>query len=426
MPYVKMDKAFVEDFKSKYLAHLKATYDPKAGENQAQDIVKKAVSEESIGRISRIFDALKVDVAKYSKVKRRLKRSGNVESYLAPILNDLANILLIEDRSRVTDEVIDAIGKEAYVSLTAGSRVKEKEFAEMLLKATVVLYNGALTDKLVEAITKQTMTPGALNKYKSDLTDEFMTPAGILISNFSMDTVLKAEDTIKQNSEKEITIKKLKHQVNRYRKFLNSLLGDTTGMAADEITALKASVDSALPHVENAKSVYDMHKEDPTMMPLEAAKSIMATNLTQSMEAFVNKVDPASLKVKPSKTYTDILSSAISFFAKLHAICTGAVSKDKVRVRKEEAFLAKMKDLRSQIAELDNNTVVESEEKSSTISSIDDELYGESTFKAWSNSSMALFREAPSPVTVTGVDLLEVDNLEKEEIERAFTGTISI
>jgi hypothetical protein len=130
------DRIFLKAFKEHYLSHLRKPVEGNR-KNQAKEVIDDAKT--TIGKLSRLYDALDLPIASQKTFSEEIQKAGSCMAYMRPILNAAAGMLLNENRTRLSDEVIDAIGKENYAKIVGGVLVEgtikaksgnEKEFAQ--------------------------------------------------------------------------------------------------------------------------------------------------------------------------------------------------------------------------------------------------------------------------------------------------------
>lgn len=158
----KPDVTFINAFKSAYIAYLQSHAYP-------QNEVRKATPENQ-GPLTRIFDKLDLPIAPKQQFEENLGKTGSIMAYMRPTLNAAANILLNEDKSRLNDNVIEAIGKENYAQLVSGRVVdgiisaypeqeadfarKEAEVARTVMSSVLVNYSQSLQDYNLSSVEK--------------------------------------------------------------------------------------------------------------------------------------------------------------------------------------------------------------------------------------------------------------------------------
>lgn len=127
MAYTKTDELFIEEFQKQYIAHLSKPYDPLNDENAAQHLLIQA-SPGDFGKISRIFDQLAgIPSVSREEFHARMAEAGSIEVYMRPIIDKVAELLLTPDKSKLKDEVIQAIGVGNYCRLVQGKNISEQE-----------------------------------------------------------------------------------------------------------------------------------------------------------------------------------------------------------------------------------------------------------------------------------------------------------
>ncbi|MCW8397965.1 hypothetical protein OQJ26_04065 [Legionella sp. PATHC038] len=130
------DEVYLYAFKEQFIKHLKKDPEPNK-ENQPKNIVKEA--KDTIGKLSRLFDALELPIVDRASFNKRIEKAGSTMAYMRPILNETAKMLLNKERTRLHDDVIAAIGIDNYKDIVNGVVVdgrvqakpgEEKTFAE--------------------------------------------------------------------------------------------------------------------------------------------------------------------------------------------------------------------------------------------------------------------------------------------------------
>ncbi len=219
MSYRKKDTVFLDAFKDQFKDHIKKAYVPGGLENQAQDMINKAILEGSPGRLSRLFDALEIPIVSEHKLKKRLAKAGSLEAYILPIIQGAASLLLTDDLSKVKPEVIDAIGLNNYAKLTGGKidngrvvannkthvkqfRAQEKVIAQNILLAVIVDYNEILTDqinnRLKEITEKNSEILNVLSQMKQTMTSGTFDEEAMLVD---INTTIEKDVLNKTNEE---------------------------------------------------------------------------------------------------------------------------------------------------------------------------------------------------------------------------------
>jgi hypothetical protein len=261
MPDNFVDDVFVKEFKAGIIDHLKKEYRDDAGQNQPKKIIDEAISQ-GAGKLSRLFDTFKVSTFDRESFNQGLQQAGSIESYMRPILNELASELLNEDKSALNVTVIEAIGIDKYAQLTGGQVIeklvvagpkqsdfnaRESEIARIVMSAVIVNYAQGV-DKLIFTDEQRT-----LKKQQGELAAQvvvlstFVPESNSLIDmwekeditlNNDMDVLAKsvtaACQLAKSTSENgdEVVLKscyKIKRQAEKY-------LNDTSTSFAERIT----------------------------------------------------------------------------------------------------------------------------------------------------------------------------------------------
>jgi hypothetical protein len=138
------DKTFTEAFTATCIEHVRAGHNDNGLNNQPEDIIQDAI-DGGAGKLSRLFDALPLPMLPQEELERNLKEAGSIENFMRPLLNQSADILLNGDRSRLSDDLIDAIGQDKYHQLLNRADIdreqQETEIARQVLAAVVVNYS---------------------------------------------------------------------------------------------------------------------------------------------------------------------------------------------------------------------------------------------------------------------------------------------
>ncbi|WP_454784192.1 ADP-ribosylation factor-like protein [Legionella sp. WA2024007413] len=135
------DRVFLNAFKSGFLDYLKQHVYVREKLEQA---------EFNIGQLSRIFDNLDLPVVDRTVLEQKLEKVGSALAYMRPILNEVAEKLLNKERTRLSDEVIEAIGEERYKQMITAimeseqignnRALVEEEVAKHMLAAIMTVY----------------------------------------------------------------------------------------------------------------------------------------------------------------------------------------------------------------------------------------------------------------------------------------------
>ncbi|MBL7480178.1 hypothetical protein [Legionella bononiensis] len=112
------DPAYTEAFKNNFIAHLKNTNFAPGTENQPRELIEQAKG--NIAKLSRIFDQLPLPVLDDTSFRQAISEAGNIDAFMRPILNDITQVLLNPDKTRVQDNVIAAIGTKDYAEIVGG------------------------------------------------------------------------------------------------------------------------------------------------------------------------------------------------------------------------------------------------------------------------------------------------------------------
>ena len=139
-------------------------------ENHPQEILSKTKSN-GLGYLTRIFDSLELPIVDRDTFIKRFEKAGGALAYMRPILNEAADMLCNEKRTRLKDEVIQAIGPKTYAELVSGrvndNKVvaktgeekafaqKEAEVVKHFLASVSANYSGSLQELKLEPIESE-------------------------------------------------------------------------------------------------------------------------------------------------------------------------------------------------------------------------------------------------------------------------------
>jgi|GEM_PF-6483849 len=114
------DTVFAEAFKAALITHLERRHVDGVpdGENAPWDMVAEAIKCNDTGKLSRIFDQLKLLCMDQEAFFANIDNSGGMTNFIRPLVEELSRTLFNEDRTEVRQEVIDAIGEDNYRAIT--------------------------------------------------------------------------------------------------------------------------------------------------------------------------------------------------------------------------------------------------------------------------------------------------------------------
>lgn len=135
---------FVEYFKEHVVEHLKKEHDPHGEINQPGKIIQEA--KQSVGTLSRIFDAFPFPVPSYDYIKIINEQPNGLREYMQENLDEILPLLLNKERTALNQKIIEAIGEQNYQEILKNSSAKE--VAIQLVKAVFVSYGQRLLDSI--------------------------------------------------------------------------------------------------------------------------------------------------------------------------------------------------------------------------------------------------------------------------------------
>jgi hypothetical protein len=155
-----VDNDFIQAFKTQFLDHLKIR--PIEGseprENEAWKVVNQAINQNSLGKLSRLFDALRLPSKDKKTLYEDIELVGGIENYMRPMLKELSSVVLNKDKTGLSQEVIDAIGRNNYENLIQGNNgepldpatraAKEKEIATQVMASIITNYSQSILMKM--------------------------------------------------------------------------------------------------------------------------------------------------------------------------------------------------------------------------------------------------------------------------------------
>lgn len=163
--------SYVEYFKEHLIEHLTKEHDPHGESNQPGKVIE--ASRNTIGELSRIFDAYNFPAPNYEELKVINQKPNGLREHMQENLNGVIPVLLNEERTALHPKVIDAIGRENYEAILKSAQGDEKEVALQFVKAVVISYGQRMIDNTNDAKLKkeafESILP-ALDKLASEVT----------------------------------------------------------------------------------------------------------------------------------------------------------------------------------------------------------------------------------------------------------------
>lgn len=361
------DDIFLDYFRQNFLSHLRSAprrdEEGRREENQVADLVE-AAKIQGLGKLSRIFDAMTIPIVdKDTFITNLAKAEGNMEMYMRPIFKEVAIMLLSEDKSRLHDDVIQAIGLVNYAEIVKGQikegkviaregdesafKATEAEAARMVLSSIALSYSQSLLayahsseekecrDKLATLFDKnktlQNYLDQGVTKYAPAAEESYKHVEDLADLNKKIDKVIKTLAEVNDNEDTApLVIAQLSSNITALirtgddflghisQQYMSSVIGPLNTMATQfDIKMLDKSLDKPdlqemIQKVEIFYRLVEKAEKDYNQFNIEHPDSLSEGNQDNLLKLFTILKDQLQTAREAPELFTDKQAQADS------------------------------------------------------------------------------------------------------------------